>query len=532
MKYNFYGWQTADIRDSLGLTPRDYYDLLSEIWCADTCAPRMRSQWSRQNRTLGQCSITAFLMQDIYGGTVHGVPLKDGNFHCFNQVGSCIFDLTSEQFPEELDYENCPRQDRAVHFSKEEKKQRYELLRFLLKKRITGGNAAASAHGETAAAGTDFTRLTACVDSLHAAGVPGCDLAVYKDHELIYRHMAGFRDSSGREAIRGDETYWLYSCTKVFTSCAAMQLIERGLLHLDDPVSMYLPAYASLKVKDGEKLRSCRRVMTIRHLMSMQSGLDYNLEAAPVRRVLEETKGKASTLQVAQALAQEPLSFEPGSDFLYSLSHDVLAAVIETVSGMRFSDYLSENIFEPLGMKTAGFKPDRDKINRMCAQYCFNDTSGKLDLVPASENQYRLSENYESGGAGLIADVKDCITLADTLACGGRSQTGKQILSPEMIQLWNTNQLGKKARASFDEWKRLGYSYGLGVRVRVDTSIGGRGQIGEFGWDGAAGAWMMIDPVNHISAFYAMHVRNFGYSYYVIHPAIRSLIYEAVLRQA
>ncbi len=135
--YHFYGWEHADVKDRQGLTPRDYYDLLSEIWSAETCAPRMCSEWTRENPTLGQCSITAFLMQDIYGGRVYGVPLEDGNYHCFNEVGGCVFDLTSEQFGDKkLDYENCPEQDRKVHFAKEEKRLRYEKLKERLEKRM------------------------------------------------------------------------------------------------------------------------------------------------------------------------------------------------------------------------------------------------------------------------------------------------------------------------------------------------------------------------------------------------------------
>ena len=128
--YRFYGWESADIKDERGLTPREYYDLLSEIWCAETCAPRMRSDWSPENKTLGQCSITAFLLQDLYGGKVFGVPLNDGNYHCFNVVGDCVFDLTSEQFGDKkLNYTDCPEQFRETHFAKEEKRQRYELLK-------------------------------------------------------------------------------------------------------------------------------------------------------------------------------------------------------------------------------------------------------------------------------------------------------------------------------------------------------------------------------------------------------------------
>ena len=135
--YKFYGWKTADIKDSLGRTPRDYYDILSDIWCAETCAPRMRENWSPENKTLGQCSITAFLMQDIYGGKVYGILRPGGNYHCFNDVGGCVFDMTSEQFGDErLDYSDCPEQFREVHFAKEEKKQRYEYLRTKLMERL------------------------------------------------------------------------------------------------------------------------------------------------------------------------------------------------------------------------------------------------------------------------------------------------------------------------------------------------------------------------------------------------------------
>lgn len=133
-QYRFYGWKTADVRDVCGRTPCELYDELREIWCAETCAPRMRERWSTENPTLGQCSVTAFLVQDLFGGTVWGIPLGDGNYHCFNVVGECVFDLTSEQFGERaLDYEHVVEQRRAAHFAKEEKHRRYELLRDRLK---------------------------------------------------------------------------------------------------------------------------------------------------------------------------------------------------------------------------------------------------------------------------------------------------------------------------------------------------------------------------------------------------------------
>ena len=142
MDYRFFGWQTADLpaitTEYKGIqTPRDLYDALSEVWCRETCAVRMRMQWTKDNMTLGQCSITAFLVQDVFGGDVYGVPLEDGNFHCFNDVDGHIFDLTSEQFGDVvLDYSTGVPQSREIHFSKDDKKERYELLKKRLKQKL------------------------------------------------------------------------------------------------------------------------------------------------------------------------------------------------------------------------------------------------------------------------------------------------------------------------------------------------------------------------------------------------------------
>lgn len=135
MEYRFYGWEHADMppanpRYARVKTPRDLYDLLSELWCAKTCAPRLRAQWSPEDRTLGQCSITAFLAQDIFGGKVFGILRPGGNFHCYNVVSGRAFDLTSEQFSDcTLDYTENPEQFREVHFAANEKRLRYELLK-------------------------------------------------------------------------------------------------------------------------------------------------------------------------------------------------------------------------------------------------------------------------------------------------------------------------------------------------------------------------------------------------------------------
>ena len=132
-EYKFWGWQTADVKP-LGKTypfedPRQMYDYLTRCWGADTCAPRLRDKWSPDNMTEGQCSITAFLVQDIFGGEVYGIRLPDGAYHCYNVVGEVQFDLTSEQFGDEvLDYTQGVLQSREEHFADQDKFARYLLL--------------------------------------------------------------------------------------------------------------------------------------------------------------------------------------------------------------------------------------------------------------------------------------------------------------------------------------------------------------------------------------------------------------------
>jgi hypothetical protein len=145
--YNFYGWENADVspvnEKYAGIeNPRKLYDLLCQCWCAATCAPRLRNGWSDDNKTLGQCSITAFLAQDIFGGKVYGIKRSGGNYHCYNVVGDCIFDLTSEQFEKsgdskQLVYHDNPEQFREEHFKKVEKRERYEYLKYELEKIMT-----------------------------------------------------------------------------------------------------------------------------------------------------------------------------------------------------------------------------------------------------------------------------------------------------------------------------------------------------------------------------------------------------------
>lgn len=368
--------------------------------------------------------------------------------------------------------------------------------------------------------------LTDYLDSLEKSGIPGCDCVVYRDHKPVFRHTAGYSDHAKTKPLTRENTYWLFSASKLFTCTAVLQLLEKGKICLDDPVAKYLPEYGALKVKDGTVIKPAENSLTIRHLLSMQSGLNYCLEAPSILKILEETGRKATTRQVIRALANEALDFEPGTHFQYSLSHDVLGAVIEVVSGQSFGEYLAEHIFSPLGMKNTGFELTPERKAKMSDQFMYDGETMTSAPMPL-DNCYALSERYESGGAGLISTADDYMLFLDAMCNDGTSSEGYRVLSTASLDLMRQDQLHDISKKDFALFNRKGYSYGLGVRTLIEREKSGvRSPLGEFGWDGAAGAYALIDLKNRLAIFYIQHVRNCGYVYDVIHPRIRDLAYE------
>ena len=371
----------------------------------------------------------------------------------------------------------------------------------------------------------DENKLTEYLDSLIDKGIPSVDCIVYKDHKQIYRHMNGTVDRDKKINVRPDQRYLMFSMTKVQTMTAVMQLVEQGKLLLDDEVGKYLPAYNKLMVDDEEGLRELNEPMRIWHLLSMQSGLDYNAERPGILRVLKEKGQSATTRDIVDSFIESPLEFVPGTHFHYSFSHDVVAAIIEVVSGMSFGEYLKNNIWEPLNMKDTFFaKPDNSGLERLAQQYISNDDG----IVPMEQTcNYQFTENYESGGAGLISCTEDYAKLGDVLACGGESAEGIRILKPETIELIKKNLL---CDAGMEEiatnMGRKGYGYGCGMQVFMYPElVGSTAPTGIFGWDGAAGSSIQMDTVSRTSLVYTQHVRNCGMAYEFIHPTLRELVF-------
>lgn len=394
----------------------------------------------------------------------------------------------------------------------------------------------------------DFKYLKNFMDDLSNKLVPGNSAVVYLGGEKVFEYSSGYSDLENKIKMNGSEYLNIYSCSKVTTVVAALQLFEQGKFLMSDPLASYIPEFAEMTVTHDGITQKAKNPITVQNLFNMTAGFTYDLNSPSILKAIKETNGKADTLEVIRALANEPLSFEPGERWQYSLCHDVLAGLVEVISGKRFSEYVKENIFMPLGMEKS-FYHTNDKILKTTAQqYKFvpgNNSNESFDAVEAQkhgsasdgvfvnvgkENSgFILGENYDSGGAGIVTTVGDYALLCAALANYGTGLTGEKILSKPTVNFMRENTLGNEQLKSMNWQQLIGYGYGYGVRTLIDkVSAGSVGSIGEFGWGGAAGATVLVDPECNLGVFYAHHMLNPQEEYY--QPRLRNVVYSCIYR--
>ena len=354
-------------------------------------------------------------------------------------------------------------------------------------------------------------------------GTPYSETYVMQDHKVIFHHLAGYDDRETGARCKPNGFYHIYSCTKVLTCAAALHLWETGKFLLSDPVSEYLPEFSNIMVKDpttGE-LRTPNRPVTVKDLFGMTSGLRYMLSWPALEALRRDMNGDVPTVLAMRSLAAEPLSFDPGDKFQYSLSHDVLGAIIEVISGRSFGEYLREEILLPLGMTETGFSVPEGCESRIVTPHKHDPATNTYTKFPF-KCAYQLGNRYESGGAGLITTPADYRLFADALACHGTGASGARILSPATVDMMrkplHTHRI-------FDYMANSGYSYGLGVRTMTDPALG-NSPIGEFGWDGACGCFILSDPQNRLSMFHARYVSSPRNDYHS--PRLRNILYACM----
>ena len=370
------------------------------------------------------------------------------------------------------------------------------------------------------------------VDEGKLAGVV---TAAARDGKIFHFESVGQRDIASGDPMENDDLFRIYSMTKPITGVALMILYEEGKFKLSDPVPMHIPEFTDLQVyagmaDDGTMLTEpADHPMTMRELMSHTGGLTYGLfSQSPVDDLYNEAAvlDPASNLQdMIDKLAKIPLRQQPGSLWHYSVSVDVQGYLVEKLSGQRFSDFLEERIFEPLGMVDTDFFVPAEKADRLAEVYAY----GPDGSLFASEGftggpSYLVEHEFEGGGGGLVGSAMDYIRFSQMLLNGGELD-GVRILAPLTVELMHRNQLPKGLDNSI--LGSNGTSFGLDFAIIEDPVEAEGYSKGEYYWGGAAGTWFWIDPVENI-VFVGM-IQQFGNGIPDVRGTSRRLLYQAIM---
>lgn len=340
--------------------------------------------------------------------------------------------------------------------------------------------------------------------------VPWYECIVSKDNEIIYRYNS---DASQNKRV------FAYSITKPITCVGVLRLLEEGKISLEDDAARYIPELSKMRTKNGTAVSK----ITIKDLFTMCAGFNYDLKLPSVLKTISENPD-AGLLEIVKAIAKEPLEFEPGEHFRYSLCHDVLAAVAEIVSGMSFGEYQKKNIFEPLCMDNTSYHADDEKDMAKLYNYTFSE--GVSDKTGGCE--FIFTPNYESGGAGLVTTADDYIKFSSAMANKGMAKNGYKLLKSETVELMKRNMLPAKIVSENIKFAQ-GYGYGLGVRTLIDKEkCSAYAPLGEFGWSGAAGAYTLMDTDNNISICYIQHMYSSPKVANDLHPMLRDIVYASL----
>lgn len=380
-------------------------------------------------------------------------------------------------------------------------------------------------------------RMDELLNNMTKDGPLGCACVVTQNGNELYKGMSGLANVATNKPITDDTIYRIYSMTKVVTVTAALMLYERGKFLLTDPLEMYLPEFAHMQVfrtdKDNHLYQSpAKRSIQIKDLFTMTSGITYpgnNIETekllAKKMEQLEKENRELTTRGLSKLIASIPLAFDPGERWHYGMSHDVLGALIEVVSGQRLGDFFRKEIFEPLQMNDTSFRIRQGKEDHLCTLYRVNE-DGKKVADDTLDRYIQPDSLYDSGGGGLLSTLDDYSKFAQMLANNGELN-GLRIIGRKTIDLMASDHLTDHNRHTFNWPHFKGYSYGLGVRVLIDPQTGGiNGTIGEFGWPGMLGTWTLIDRKEKLSAVYMQQLLPSLEA--VNHPKIRQVIYGAL----
>jgi CubicO group peptidase (beta-lactamase class C family) len=378
---------------------------------------------------------------------------------------------------------------------------------------------------------------------VNTGAIPGALTMIWRKGALVFSGVSG--DMKRGVAMREDAIFRIYSMTKPVTAVALLLLVEEGKIALDDPVSRFIPGFADLGVYAGGELDSFAstpspRPMKVVDLLRHTSGLTYGilnrtpLDAAYRKLRIAEPDQEGGMAAMVEHLSRLPLEFPPGETWNYSVGLDIAAYLVERVSGLRFSDFLKERIFLPLGMADTGFVVPDQKRYRLTTCYYVRD--GKLHVFDDPEaSAFSKPPALESGGGGLVSTGEDYMRFCRMLLHDG--QLGHvRLLSPKTVQLMTLNHLphGREmtdmmpSTATFNEAGYAGVGFGLSVAVTQNVAKTGLpGSRGEYSWGGAAGTYFFNDPAEDLAVVFMSQVL-FAPDRIRLRRDLRTLVYGAM----
>lgn len=368
--------------------------------------------------------------------------------------------------------------------------------------------------------------------------IAGGNLCVVYQGKEVYYAQAGYANINKGIKIERDTLFRMYSMSKPITATAVMLLVERGVIDLLDPIGKFIPGFMHMKVATPSGDVAANRPITVKDCMNMTSGLTYgydleeaNQDIMELYREVDErlySEEPMTTLEFAHKLGKCRLVFQPGEQWRYGTSADVLGAVVEVASGMKYSEFLKKEFFEPLGMNDTDFRVASEARSRLATAY--EETENGLIEYHGNHlgicNHMDTKIAFESGGAGLVSTIEDYKKFAQMLLQNG-SYEGRQYLAPKTVEFMTTARLLPHQQKDLN-WDNLpGFTYGNLLRIMTDTSLGVlNGSLGEYGWDGWLGPYLSNMPKEDVT--FLLMVQKTGAGTFTLTRKLRNALAAAL----
>ena len=355
-------------------------------------------------------------------------------------------------------------------------------------------------------------------------------VVVARKEKVVHFGTYGKRDLENNLPVEKDTIFRIYSMTKAITSVAALMLNEEGKMSLDDPISKYFPSLQAMKVLEKDELVEAASEPTVADLLRHTSGLTYAWSSS--KKISQALKDAGvlyrdkKVVPMISGMEKVPLLFQPGSDWVYGCSTDVLGGIVEVASGIPLDRFLKERILKPLHMEDTGFYVPANKAGRFAANY--NYKNGKLTLKDdPKKSRYLENPAFKSGGGGLCSTASDYMRFLLMIENGGKLD-GKRYLKKKSVKLMTTNQIPKGGGwVTFGDEVREGVGFGHGFSVRVKMSDWDPdGRVGEYGWGGAASTHYWISPKDNLIVLTLEQVMPYSFN---TEWALKGLIYDALV---